>query len=178
MQTLVVTVLNSSLLDFETSTSHTITVRATDQGSLTFDKAFTISLTNVNEAPTVLAPIGATNLISNGSFETGPQAGVPTGWTFSGAGGLESSSPGRASAGTSFFALGGWSSSSGGVLSQNITTVAGTTYNLIFDTGSSGPGSVPQVLNVQALNGASQLLNQTITDTTQSGNWTAQSMQR
>jgi VCBS repeat-containing protein len=42
---------NGSLLDFETAASHAITVRATDPDLNTFDKVFTISVTNVNEAP-------------------------------------------------------------------------------------------------------------------------------
>ncbi len=45
------TVANGSLLDYETATSHAITVRVTDQGGLTFDRAFTINVTNVNDAP-------------------------------------------------------------------------------------------------------------------------------
>jgi hypothetical protein len=47
-----ITVANGALLNYEAATSHAITVRTTDQGGLTFDKAFTIALTNVNEAPT------------------------------------------------------------------------------------------------------------------------------
>ncbi len=46
---------NGSLLNLEANTSHNITVRATDAGGLTFDKTFTISVTNVNEAPTEIA---------------------------------------------------------------------------------------------------------------------------
>jgi Ca2+-binding RTX toxin-like protein len=47
-----ITVANGALLDFETATSHNITVRVTDQGGLIFDKNFTIGLSNANEAPT------------------------------------------------------------------------------------------------------------------------------
>jgi hypothetical protein len=46
-----VTVANGSLLNYEAATSHNITARVTDQGGLTFDKAFTVAVTNVNEAP-------------------------------------------------------------------------------------------------------------------------------
>ena len=42
-------VANGSLLDFETATSHNITVRTTDTGGLTFDKVLTITVTDVNE---------------------------------------------------------------------------------------------------------------------------------
>ena len=44
--------MNSALLDYESATSHAITVRVTDQGALTFDKSFTIAVTDINEAPT------------------------------------------------------------------------------------------------------------------------------
>ncbi len=46
-----VTVANGSLLDFESATSHNITVRATDAGGLFRDSVMTVNLTNVNEAP-------------------------------------------------------------------------------------------------------------------------------
>ncbi|MDH5802082.1 MAG: putative Ig domain-containing protein [Gammaproteobacteria bacterium] len=48
-------VANGSLLDFETNTSHSISVRATDQGSLFVERSFTITVTNV---PDVLSAIG------------------------------------------------------------------------------------------------------------------------
>ena len=38
--------------DFETKSSYTVRVRSTDQGGLFVEKAFTIAVTNVNEAPT------------------------------------------------------------------------------------------------------------------------------
>ncbi|MFO1001923.1 MAG: cadherin domain-containing protein [Planctomycetaceae bacterium] len=55
-----ITVANGSLLDFETTSSHNVIVRATDQGNQTFDKTLTITLTNVNEVPTALALTGVT----------------------------------------------------------------------------------------------------------------------
>ncbi len=55
-----ITVANSSLLDFETNTNHTITVRTTDQSGLTYDENVTIRLRNVNETPTALTLTGAT----------------------------------------------------------------------------------------------------------------------
>jgi Ca2+-binding RTX toxin-like protein len=42
-----ITVANGTLLDYETATSHEIVVRMIDQAGLTFDKAFTIGLTDV-----------------------------------------------------------------------------------------------------------------------------------
>src|SRR3954449_3142136 len=55
-----ITVANGSLLDYESATSHQVTVRVTDQGGLTFDKALTIAVTNVNEAPTNATLAGGT----------------------------------------------------------------------------------------------------------------------
>ncbi|HIV72895.1 MAG TPA: cadherin domain-containing protein [Candidatus Aquabacterium excrementipullorum] len=45
----VVTVANSSLLDYESATSHTITVLATSSDGTTSSQGFTVSLTDVNE---------------------------------------------------------------------------------------------------------------------------------
>ncbi|WP_170137926.1 cadherin domain-containing protein [Chitinophaga dinghuensis] len=42
----------NTVFDYETKNSYTITIRVTDNGGLTFDKVFTIQVTNVNEAPT------------------------------------------------------------------------------------------------------------------------------
>ncbi|MBB4042129.1 hypothetical protein GGR34_003814 [Microvirga flocculans] len=51
---------NGASLDFEGAQAHQVTVRVTDQGGLTYDKAFTVAVTNVNEAPTDIALSGAT----------------------------------------------------------------------------------------------------------------------
>ncbi|GIW78482.1 MAG: hypothetical protein KatS3mg105_0289 [Gemmatales bacterium] len=42
----------NAVFDFETQNTFSIRVRTTDAGGLTFDKIFTITVTNVNEAPT------------------------------------------------------------------------------------------------------------------------------
>ena len=44
-----ITVADGTLLDYESATSHSVTVRVTDAGGLTYDETFTINLTNVNE---------------------------------------------------------------------------------------------------------------------------------
>ncbi len=46
-----VTIANGSLLNFEAATSHNILVRVTDTAGASYDEAFTIAVTNVNEAP-------------------------------------------------------------------------------------------------------------------------------
>ncbi|MFN3761228.1 MAG: Ig-like domain-containing protein, partial [Algoriphagus aquaeductus] len=59
---------SAAIFDFETKNSYSIRVRVTDSGNLTFDQVFTVSITNVNEAPTVTAPP------SIAVFEDVPQA--------------------------------------------------------------------------------------------------------
>jgi hypothetical protein len=62
--------------DFESQTSYSIRVRATDQGGLFFERTFTISVTNVNETPTTLNLSNASlaeNVVSGttiGTFST------------------------------------------------------------------------------------------------------------
>jgi gliding motility-associated-like protein len=53
-------ILNNQLragiaFDFETKSSYSVRVRTTDTGGLSFEKVFTITVTNVNEAPTAVA---------------------------------------------------------------------------------------------------------------------------
>ncbi len=77
----VITVANSTLLDFETTPSRTIVVRATDTAGATLDRTFTIGLTNVNETPTAIADsdtaveAGGT---ANGTSGTNPAGNVLT----------------------------------------------------------------------------------------------------
>jgi gliding motility-associated-like protein len=49
------TLSTAAVFDFETKSSYSVRVRVTDAGGLTFEKEFTISVTDVNEAPTALA---------------------------------------------------------------------------------------------------------------------------
>ena len=44
----------ATLTDYESASSHNIVVRVTDSGGLSYDRAFTVSVQNVNEAPTSL----------------------------------------------------------------------------------------------------------------------------
>ncbi len=46
----------TNALDFETKSSYSIRIRTTDAGGLTYDKVFTVSVTNQNEAPTNIIP--------------------------------------------------------------------------------------------------------------------------
>ncbi|GAA0655064.1 Ig-like domain-containing protein [Rheinheimera tangshanensis] len=64
----VVTVLDGSLLDYETATSHNITVRATD-GSLFADQTFSIAVTDVDDTGPVVTNVSSTK--GNGSYKAG-----------------------------------------------------------------------------------------------------------
>ncbi|MGN6134552.1 MAG: cadherin domain-containing protein, partial [Aureliella sp.] len=58
-----VTVADSSKLNYEAATSHTITVRVTDTAGATYDESFTISLSDVDEFD--VSAIGDTNASAN-----------------------------------------------------------------------------------------------------------------
>ena len=62
-----IVVANGALLDFEGQKSHVIVVEVTDKGGtgLTFQKQFTITLTNENEAPTSVTLNGAGTVVEN-----------------------------------------------------------------------------------------------------------------
>ncbi len=54
----------NSNFDFETKSSYTVRVRSTDQGGLFTEKAFVISVTNVNETPTDIL-LSANSIVEN-----------------------------------------------------------------------------------------------------------------
>ncbi|MFD1630005.1 gliding motility-associated C-terminal domain-containing protein [Pseudopedobacter beijingensis] len=72
----------NSVLDFETQETYNIRVKATSQSNFTFENSFTISINNVNEAPTITA-IGDRNTcvgieektISITGITAGPESG-------------------------------------------------------------------------------------------------------
>ncbi|MDJ0609183.1 MAG: cadherin domain-containing protein [Kiloniellales bacterium] len=90
-----VRVANGSLLDFETDTSHDITIRVTDSGGLDYAETFTITVDDLNEAPTVTTGDSTGNedtaiplTINLADLEPGATqsvliAGVPSGATLS-----------------------------------------------------------------------------------------------
>ena len=61
-----------SVLNFESASTHSITVRATDVGGLSFDKIFSITVTDVNEKPTGIS-------LSNASVVENSPAGTAVG---------------------------------------------------------------------------------------------------
>src|SRR5207253_1829440 len=76
--------------DFETDSSYTVTVRATDTGNVTVDQPCAIPVTNVNEAPTSIALDNSTvaenagaNAVVGTLSGTDPDAGQSATLTFS-----------------------------------------------------------------------------------------------
>jgi VCBS repeat-containing protein len=65
-------VANGSLLDFETATSHNITVQATDTHGGVTPKVIAITVTNVNEAPAPTAPAISTDQDTDGTSQIAP----------------------------------------------------------------------------------------------------------
>ena len=61
------------IFNFEEKSSYTITIRATNEGGAYVDKAFTITIVNVNDAP-VLATIGAKSVKNTGTLSFTPTA--------------------------------------------------------------------------------------------------------
>ena len=66
------TLKTAAIFDFETKSSYSIRVRATDAGGLTFEKQISISITDVNEAPSDLS-------ISNNSISENAASGTTVG---------------------------------------------------------------------------------------------------
>ncbi|MHB8132899.1 MAG: DNRLRE domain-containing protein [Anaerolineaceae bacterium] len=59
----------SAVFDFETKSSYSVRIRTTDQGGLTFDKVFTISVSDVNESPTDIA-LSSNTVVENSAIDT------------------------------------------------------------------------------------------------------------
>ncbi len=72
-----ITVNNSSLLNFESDTNHTVLVRATDTGGLFSERTITIALRNVNESPS--AAVDSATAVEAGGVGNGTAGTNPTG---------------------------------------------------------------------------------------------------
>ena len=71
--------------DFETKSNYSITILSTDEGGKTFSKSFTISVSDVNEAPTLTVPTGgsvtedaSTSTITGSLSSSDPEDDAPT----------------------------------------------------------------------------------------------------
>jgi hypothetical protein len=62
----------SGVLDYETATSHNVTVRATDPGGFTYDEVFAITVTNVAETPPANPLPDDGEVVDDGTFTNPP----------------------------------------------------------------------------------------------------------
>ena len=153
-------VKSGATFDYESLQQHTLTIRVTDSGNNTRDQAVAINVINVNEAATNSGLIGSTNLVSNGSFESGS-----TSWTFTGAATTTTSQ--GVTDGTQALVFSTSGTANDGVATQSIATVIGNTYTVQFDMGAFANASgvdLPQLLNFQ-VQGNAVLVNETLADT-------------
>ncbi len=147
-------------LNYESASQYQLTLRVVDSGGNTRDEAVTIGVVNSNEAPLSTGIVGSTNLITNGSFESGI-----TGWTISGAGTNACAGQG-ATHGTKSLAFNSGNAPNAGIASTSIATVAGQVYSVSFDLGAYAVTSginAAQLLNFQVL-GSTTLINETVAD--------------
>jgi len=106
---------------------------------------------------TVVAPAAYANLVQNGDFETGDFSN----WTVTGDAAIASNpyfGAGTVDNGNYFTVLNAGDSSPNAILSQTITTVAGTNYTLSFDYGSGQNGGF-QSITASATDSLNNTLN-------------------
>ena len=75
----------ATLFDFETKSSYSVRVRVTDAGGLSFERAFTITVTDVNEAPTLTAisdrrvyNVATSQIVNLAGITAGPETAQTT----------------------------------------------------------------------------------------------------
>lgn len=93
------TLQTAASFDYEVKNNYSIRVQATDAGGLTYEQAFTITVTNVNEAPTAIQ-LSSTSILENqpagtavGTFSTtDPDGGIFTYSLVGGTGGTDNGS--------------------------------------------------------------------------------------
>jgi hypothetical protein len=61
-----------AVFDFEAKSSYSVVVRTTDQGGLSFDRTFTVSITNLNEAPTAVVTVNPVTAFSANTSTASP----------------------------------------------------------------------------------------------------------
>jgi uncharacterized delta-60 repeat protein len=156
--------------DFETKSTYSVRVRTTDQGSLTFEKAFTITINNLNEAPTVTVPASLavtediTGAVTGISFADVDAGGGSVSVTLSvGSGTLAASSGGGVTIGgggtASLTLVGTIANLNVFIAGGNVTfttaanaTAAVTLTVSINDNGNSGTGGPKSAVDVTTIN--------------------------
>ncbi|MGC4098032.1 MAG: cadherin domain-containing protein [Nitrospira sp.] len=169
----VVTVADGTLLNYEAATSHSVTVRVTDSGGLTYTQSFTINVTNVNEAPSALnlsANTVAEN-VANGTIVgtvsgTDPDSGDTKAYT------LTDTAGGRfavdSSTGVVTVADGtllNYEAATSHSVTVRVTDSGGLTYTQSFTINVTNVNEAPSALNLSANTVAENVANGTVVGT-------------
>jgi gliding motility-associated-like protein len=128
-------------LDFETKSNYGVRVRTTDQGGLSFEKVFTITVNDANETPIISispnsfqgivnVPLTTINVVNSGeaaTFTISP--GLPSGLSINSTTGLITGTPSIAMANRQFT-----------VTATNAAGTSTATFNLFIDADLDGDG--------------------------------------
>ncbi len=146
----------TSSFDFEAGSTYTITARVTDAGGLTFDKQFTITITNVNETPTninlsasTLAENAGTNAVIGTLSAVDPDSGDT--FTFSLPAGLSNNNLFNIS-GTSLRATSSFDFEAGSTytITARVTDAGGLTFDKQFTITITNVNETPTNINLSA----------------------------
>ena len=150
------TLKTAAVFDFETKTSYSVRVRVTDAGGLSFEKALTISVTNVNEAPTNISASAssvAENEASGTSVATMSAIDVDAGDTFT-----YSLVAGTGDADNASFTIDGATLKTAGVFDfetkssysvrVRVTDAAGLTYEKVFTISVTDVNDAPRNISL------------------------------
>ena len=165
-----ITVANSSLLNYESATTHSVTVRVTDSGGLTYDETFTINVTNVNETPTDLA-LSANTVAENAAngtvigavTGTDPDAGDTKSYSFTDSAGGRfaiNSSTGQITVANS--SLLNYESATTHSVTVRVTDSGGLTYDETFAINLTNVNEMPTDLALSANTVAENAANGTV----------------
>jgi hypothetical protein len=161
-------VADGALLDFESNTSHSVTVRVTDSGGLTFDKIFAIGITNANETPTDIAlssgsvaENSANGTIVGALSDTDPDAGDTAAFT------LTDDAGGRfAVSGTNLVVANGallnFESNTSHSVTVRVTDGGGLTFDKVFAIGVTNANEAPTNIALSNASVAENSANGTI----------------
>jgi len=152
------TLRTAAVFDFETKSSYTVRVRVTDAGGLTFEKAFTISVTDVNEAPTNISASSssvAENATSGTSVATLSTTDIDAGDTFtytlvSGTGDTDNASFAITGSTLTTAAVFDFETKSSYSVRVRVTDAAGLTFEKVFTISVTDVNDAPTNISASA----------------------------
>ena len=152
------TLRTAAVFDFETKSSYSVRVRVTDAGGLTFEKAFTINVTNVNEAPTNISASAssvAENAASGTTVATLSATDIDAGETFtytliSGTGDTDNASFTISGSTLRTAAVFDFETKSSYSVRVRVTDAGGLTFEKVFTIGVTDVNDAPTNINASA----------------------------